>query len=90
MRCKIVADWLEIDGLAAPRFTTPHVGGRMSPSLIVLHDTAGRLTRGSSVAWFMDDAAKVSAHFVVERDGAITQLAPCDRQTWHAPTKSPR
>lgn len=84
MRCEIVADWLQIDGNPVSRFDTPHVGGRMSPSLIVLHDTAGRLTRGSSVAWFMDAAAKVSAHFVVERDGAITQLAPCDRQTWHA------
>lgn len=84
MGCKIVADWLEIDGRPVSRFDTPNMGGRMTPSLIVLHDTAGRLTRGSSVAWFLDPAAKVSAHFVVERDGAVTQLVPCDRQAWHA------
>lgn len=84
MAFSIKDDWLRIDGLAAPRFDTPHVGGRMAPSLIVMHDTAGRLTRGSSVAWFMDAASKVSAHFVVERDGSVTQMAPCDRQCWHA------
>lgn len=80
----ITDDWLQIDGRAVPRFDTPHVGGRMTPSLIVLHDTAGRLTRGSSVAWFLNPASRVSAHFVVERDGSVVQMAPCDRQTWHA------
>ncbi|WP_200837963.1 peptidoglycan recognition protein family protein, partial [Starkeya nomas] len=29
-------------------------------------------------------ASKVSAHFVVARDGSVTQLAPCNVQTWHA------
>lgn len=84
MKLSIAADWLTIDGRPVARFDTPHVGGRMTPSLIVLHETAGRLTRGSSVMWFMDATSKVSAHFVIERDGAITQLAACDRQTWHA------
>jgi len=27
---------------------------------------------------------KVSAHFVVDRKGAITQFVPCERRAWHA------
>lgn len=81
---KIVQDWLQIDGQPAARFDTPHQGGRMTASVIVMHDTAGRLARNSSVAWFMRPEAKASAHFVVERDGAVTQLVACDRQAWHA------
>jgi N-acetyl-anhydromuramyl-L-alanine amidase AmpD len=79
-----VDGWLQIDGHPVPRFDTPNVGPRMAPDLIVAHDTAGRLDRGSSVAWLVKPEAKASAHFVIERDGGITQLAPCDRQTWHA------
>lgn len=84
MRMKIVNGWLEIDGAAAMRFDSPHQGGRMTPALIVLHDTAGRLESGSSVSWFLDKASKVSAHFVIERDGRVTQMVACDRQAWHA------
>jgi AmpD protein len=27
---------------------------------------------------------KVSAHFVVRRDGALVQFVPCERRAWHA------
>lgn len=27
---------------------------------------------------------RVSAHFLIERDGAITQFVACDRRAWHA------
>lgn len=60
------------------------IGGPIKPSLIVLHDTAGRLDPGSSVKWFQDAKCKVSAHFVVERDGTVTQMVPCDRKAAHA------
>lgn len=63
---------------------TPNLGGALVPEGIVLHDTAGRLDARSSVAWLCDPRARASAHFVVGRDGGVTQLAPCDRQTWHA------
>ena len=81
---RLVDGWLQIDGHPVPRLDTPNIGPRMAPSLIVVHDTAGRLERGSSVVWLAKPEAKASAHFVVERDGGITQMAPCDRQTWHA------
>ena len=59
-------------------------GGEMTPSLIILHDTAGRLERGSSVNWFKSDECGTSAHVVVERDGVITQMVPFNRKAWHA------
>ena len=59
-------------------------GGEIKPSLIVLHDTAGRLDKGSSVAWFRDKGCTTSAHVVIERDGSITQLVPLNRKAFHA------
>lgn len=56
----------------------------MLPSLVVCHDTAGRTTPGSSVSWFADPKSRVSAHFVVEIDGSVTQMVDCDRTAWHA------
>ena len=47
----IVNGRLMIAGKAAPLVRTPNQGGRLEPTLIVLHDTAGRLAKGSSVAW---------------------------------------
>lgn len=63
---------------------TPNLGGALDAEGIVLHDTAGRLDAQSSVAWLCDARAKASAHFVVGRDGEVVQLAPTNRQTWHA------
>lgn len=59
-------------------------GGDMSPSLIVLHETAGRLDKGNTVSWFQNRKCGVSAHFVIERDGSITQMVPCNRKAFHA------
>jgi N-acetylmuramoyl-L-alanine amidase len=75
---------LMIDGKPAAFVATPNQGGRLDPTLIVLHDTAGRLAKGSSVAWFSDPKAKASAHVVVERDGSVTQVVSFDRVAWHA------
>lgn len=60
-------------------------GGEMGkPTLIVLHDTAGRLDKYSSVEWFESADCNTSAHFTVERDGTITQQVPCNHKAWHA------
>ena len=59
-------------------------GGSMTPSLIVVHDTAGRLDKLSSVNWFCSDDCNTSAHVVIERDGTITQQVPFNRKAWHA------
>lgn len=84
MGYKVIDGRLYRDGRQVPFVATPNVGGRMSPDMIVAHDTAGRLTPGNSVTWLCNPKAKASAHLVLERDGSVTQLADFDRQTWHA------
>lgn len=59
-------------------------GGIIVPELVVLHDTAGRLDAGSSVRWLAGNPAKTSAHFVVERNGDVTQMVPINRRANHA------
>ncbi len=67
-------------------FSTPNRSKNfvLKPEGIILHDTAGRLDGNTSVSWFMNPAAKASAHLVVHRDGKITQLAPFNSKAWHA------
>jgi N-acetyl-anhydromuramyl-L-alanine amidase AmpD len=83
MTLKIISDRLHLAGRAASFVPARCFGGRMSPELIVLHETAGRLNAGSSVSWFQDPACKVSAHVVIERDGTIVQCVPFDMKAWH-------
>lgn len=59
-------------------------GDEITPTLIVLHETAGRLEKGNTVSWFQSRSSKVSAHFVIERDGSIVQMVPCNRKAFHA------
>lgn len=65
------------------------IGGPIKPELIVLHDTAGHLKKFNTVGWFKKPKKgnrfiPVSAHFVVERDGTITQMVPANRRANHA------
>ena len=59
------------------------IGGTITPEIIVLHDTAGRLEKGNS-ARYLATTPKASVQFVVERDGTITQLVPTNRRAGHA------
>ncbi|SPH21005.1 1,6-anhydro-N-acetylmuramyl-L-alanine amidase AmpD [Ascidiaceihabitans donghaensis] len=59
------------------------IGREIKPRLLVLHDTAGRLDKGNS-ADFLRNHAKVSVHFVLERDGFIEQQVPTNRHASHA------
>lgn len=58
-------------------------GGLITPEVVVMHDTAGRLEQGNS-ARYLAETAKASVHFVVERDGTVTQLVPTNRRAGHA------
>jgi N-acetylmuramoyl-L-alanine amidase len=64
---------------------TPNVGGALKPRYLVLHYTAGS-SAASSVASLCacKPQGNASAHLVLARDGAITQLAPFNVVTWHA------
>lgn len=69
--------------LPAPFRAAKHQGPAITPRMVVVHDTAGALRPFSSVEWFENPTSTVSAHFVVERDGAITQMVPTDRMAYH-------
>ena len=60
------------------------MGGKITPEIVILHDTAGRLEKGNSASYLANNTAKTSVHFVIERDGTISQLVPTNRAAWHA------
>lgn len=84
MLYEIVNDRLEIGGRSAAFRAANSFGGRFHPTLIICHDTADRPVPKDTVNYFASKECQVSAHFVVERDGTITQMVPCDHKAWHA------
>ncbi len=73
----------KVDGLT---FQPARVVGRdmPAPSIIVLHDTASRLTKGNAAGFLANNNAKVSVHFVVEVDGTIVQQVATNKTANHA------
>ncbi|APE43638.1 N-acetylmuramoyl-L-alanine amidase [Sulfitobacter alexandrii] len=63
-----------------------NIGGKITPTIVVLHDTAGRLTKFNSANYLLSAPSGVSVHFVVERDGTVTQQVPTNRRAGHAGT----
>ena len=51
--------------------------------MLVLHYT-GMETAGIAVSRLCDPEAKVSAHYVIDEDGAVQRLVSEDRRAWHA------
>lgn len=70
-------------GKEVPFRKTPNQGGSITPSLLVMHFTAGASAE-SSIDWLRNPRSKASAHLLVARDGAITQLVAFNRRAWHA------
>jgi N-acetylmuramoyl-L-alanine amidase len=50
---------------------------------IVLHATVEPTTEGT-IGIFLNPAKRVSAHFVVGRDGRVVQMVPIEKRAWHA------
>lgn len=59
-------------------------GGEITPLIVVLHDTAGRLEFQNSAQYLLENDVKVSVHFVVERDGSVMQQVALDKAAFHA------
>lgn len=57
--------------------------GRARPDILLLHYT-GMLSGAKAIAWLADPRSRVSCHYVVDEDGAITQMVAEDRRAWHA------
>ncbi len=65
---------------------SPNCGPRrdgLTPSLIVLHYTA-MASAEAAIDRLCDPVAEVSAHYVIARDGRLTQLVPEALRAWHA------
>lgn len=70
----------------APQRNSPNHGAGFEkglPDTLIIHFTGGSSAE-SSVSWLCNPQAKASAHVVIGRDGAITQLVPFDTVAWHA------
>ena len=54
-------------------------------NLIVLHITQGSTAAGAIATFAQSQHPKrVSAHFVIDRDGTVYQLVDCNDTAWHA------
>ena len=63
---------------------SPNRNARQLPvSMVVLHYT-GMRTADEALERMCDPAAEVSAHYMVDEDGAVTQLVDEDARAWHA------
>lgn len=65
---------------------SPNFGPRRGvgqPDMLLLHYT-GVATAAKAIDWLSRTESKVSAHYVVDEAGAITQLVAEDMRAWHA------
>jgi hypothetical protein len=72
--------------LAVRELPSPNHDARpdgMPIDMLVLHYT-GMRSGPDAIARLRDRQAKISAHYVVEEDGAVLRLVPEERRAWHA------
>lgn len=63
---------------------SPNWNERQLPvSMVVLHYT-GMQSADAALARLCDEAAQVSAHYLIEEDGTVHRLVREDRRAWHA------
>lgn len=60
------------------------IGPDIIPEIVILHDTASPIKKGSAAAYLRENSAKVSVQFVIERDGTIIQQVPVGKRANHA------
>lgn len=68
---------MDCEYMWSPNYTK---GRRMPPDIIVVHQTNG--SAAATKDWFMLKASKVSAHFLVDKKGAVTQFVSIDDTAW--------
>lgn len=66
---------------ASPNWDERPAGAR--PELLVLHYT-GMRSAAEALDRLCDPASRVSAHYLIDEDGAVTALVPEARRAWHA------
>ena len=75
----------ERGSMSKPDFPSPNHGERRlgPPDMIVIHYT-GMETCAAARERLCDPAAEVSAHYLIDLDGAAEQLVDETRRAWHA------
>lgn len=68
--------------IASPNKNARPAGAKIST--IVLHHTASKASANATGKFFTDPAAKVSAHYTVDRTGYIIQSVKDEEASWHA------
>lgn len=71
------------NGERAPFVRSPNQRGALVPRYLIMHYTAGASAE-SSIRHLTKNGAGASAHVVIGRDGAVTQLVPFNKVAWHA------
>jgi N-acetylmuramoyl-L-alanine amidase len=72
---------LPYDYVSSPNCDNRPAGATIS--CLVLHSTVEPTLEGT-LGIFLNRTRKVSAHFVVGRDGRVVQMVPVERRAWHA------
>lgn len=67
---------------AVVRVASPNFDARR-PNYVIIHQTTND-TAAEALATLTDPARKVSAHYLIGRDGTLYQLVAEDRRAWHA------
>lgn len=62
---------------------SPNRGGIITPEIVVIHYTGSNSLAGA-LSWLCTPSAKVSAHLVIAKTGAVWQLLPLNVLGWHA------
>lgn len=70
--------WTDI---AVPQYGCPNQSGAMLEQRgVVIHIAEG--SYNGTISWQMNPASNVSSHFIVAKDGRVTQMVDTDRTAW--------
>src|ERR1700745_1582157 len=72
---------MQIEDRPSPNFDARPGDGRVD--MLVLHYT-GMRTAKEALDRLCDSAAKVSAHYLIDEDGAVTRMVDEEKRAWHA------
>jgi N-acetylmuramoyl-L-alanine amidase len=71
--------WLVNKVIASPNFNDR----KLPISMVVLHYT-GMRSNGEALARLCDESSQVSAHYLIDEQGVVTNLVPEEKRAWHA------
>jgi len=73
---KLATHWVP-----SPNFEPRHKGRK--PDMLILHYT-GMESCDAARDWLATEESKVSAHYLIDEDGAVTQMVAESERAWHA------